>query len=193
VRIEKLRAEYDLSVRWIAFPLHPETPPEGRLLEDLFRARRADMEETMARLKRVARELGLPLGERKRTYNSRLAQELGKWAESKGRGDLFHDAVFRAYFVEGRNIGDPEELVDLAAKAGLSSEEAGKVLRARTFRETVDADWERSRAMDISAVPTFVAGGEQLVGAQHYEVLAGFVERLGARKRKGTEPRPLSA
>jgi predicted DsbA family dithiol-disulfide isomerase len=195
VRTEKLRVEYELSVRWIAFPLHPETPPEGRLLEDLFRARRADIEETMARLKRVARELGLPLGERKRTYNSRFAQELGKWAETEGLGDPFHDAIFRAYFVEGRNIGDPEELADLADKAGLPREEAAAVLRTRRFREAVDADWERSRELDISAVPTFVAGGEQLVGAQPYETLSAFVEHLGARRRKGTEPhpRPLSA
>ena len=43
----------------------------------------------MARLKQVAEELGLTLGKRKKTYNSRLAQELAKWAESKGRGDLW--------------------------------------------------------------------------------------------------------
>ena len=58
----------------------------------------------LARLRQVARELDLPFGERKMTFNSRLAQELGKWAEDQGRGDAFHHAVFLAYFQRGENI-----------------------------------------------------------------------------------------
>ena len=57
------------------------------------------MSQAITRLKRAAEELGLPLGERKKTYNSRRAQELGKWAETAGKGDEFHDAVFCAYFM----------------------------------------------------------------------------------------------
>jgi predicted DsbA family dithiol-disulfide isomerase len=49
-----------------------------------------DIEGVKLRLKQVADELGLPLGDRKMTFNSRLAQELAKWAESKGKGDEFH-------------------------------------------------------------------------------------------------------
>jgi len=56
----------------------------------------------MARLRRVADELGLPWRERDRTYNSRLAQEMSKWAEDKGSGEEFHMSVFRAYFAEGK-------------------------------------------------------------------------------------------
>ncbi len=81
----------------------------------------------MARLKRVTRELGLPFGERTKTYNSRLAQELGKWAESKGMGDPFHAAVFRAYFVDGKNIGDPEALLDWPRPSGFPAAAAGVV------------------------------------------------------------------
>jgi predicted DsbA family dithiol-disulfide isomerase len=64
------------------------------------------------------------LGRRKKTYNSRLAQELAKWAESKGKGDSFNEAIFRAYFVDGINIGKVDELVDLAKSIGLPEEEA---------------------------------------------------------------------
>ena len=56
----------------------------------------------------------LPFGKREKTYNTRLAQELGKWAGQKGKGTLFHDAMFRAFFVEGMNIGkkiSPDGLV----------------------------------------------------------------------------------
>jgi len=56
------------------------------------------------RLRFQAMELGLPFGERTITCNSRLAQELGLWAESKGKGKQFHNAAFRAYFAEGHNL-----------------------------------------------------------------------------------------
>ncbi len=134
-------------------------------------------------MKRVAEELGLPLGERTRTYNSRLAQELAKWAEAKGKGDEFHDAVFRAYFVDGRNIAQIDVLAGLAQEAGLSADEARIIVRERSFREAVDADWMRSHQMGITAVPTFVMGREAVVGAQPYEVLEQFLIQNKVKRR----------
>ena len=139
-------------------------------------------------MKRVAEELGLPLGERTRTYNSRLAQELAKWAESQGKGDEFHDAVFRAYFVDGRNIAQIDVLAGLAQEAGLSADEARIIVRERSFREAVDADWMRSHQMGITAVPTFVMGREAVVGAQPYEVLEQFLVQNKIKRRSGVRP-----
>jgi len=138
-------------------------------------------------LKRVAGELGLPFAERKRTYNSRLAQELAKWAESKERGDSFHETLFRAYFAEGKNIGKVEELAALAKSIGLPEKEARSVLELRTFKEGVDADWSRSRALGITAVPTFLADQQAVVGFQSYEALEKFLKVSGAKKRKSPE------
>ena len=142
-----------------------------------------DIGKMMLRLKKVADELGLPLGERKKTYNSRLAQELAKWAESKGRGDEFHDAVFRAYFVDGKNIGKREELVALATSMGLPAEEARTILQSRTFQDAVDSDWAKSHEMGITAVPTFVIDKQTVVGAQPYEILEQFLKANGVKKR----------
>jgi len=139
----------------------------------------------VSRLKQVADQLGLPLAERQKTYNSRLSQELAKWAESKGKGDSCHEAIFRAYFVQGKNIGNVEELVILAKSIGLPEREARSVLESRTFKEAVDADWSRSRALGITAVPTFVADRQAVVGFQSYEALEQFVKACGAKKRKG--------
>jgi len=138
----------------------------------------------MSRLKKVAEELGLPLGKRKKTYNSRLAQELAKWAESKGRGDPFNEAVFRAYFVDGKNIGKVDVLVALAKSIGLPEEEARSVLESRTFKEAVDSDWSRSHALGITAVPTFFIDGRVVVGFQAYEALEEFARACGAEMRK---------
>ena len=184
MRTDQLRKHYNIEVRWKAFPLHPDTPEEGLTLEELYAGRGVDIHKVLMRLKQVADELGLPLGERKRTYNSRLAQELAKWAESKGKGGPFDEAVFRAYFVDGKNIGKAEELVTIAKAIGLPEKEAKSVLESRTFRESVDADWERSRALGITGVPTFVIDQRGVVGFQHYEALEEFVRDCGAKKRK---------
>ena len=141
----------------------------------------------MARLRHVAHEEGLPLGDRKKTYNSRLAQELAKWAEAAGKGDAYHDVIFRTYFVDGKNIGRISVLVDLVRSLRLSGQEAQKVLETRAFKEEVDLDWARSRRLGITAVPTFVCDGRAVVGAQPYEVLEALVGSCNARKREANE------
>ena len=186
MRIDQLRKHYDISVRWKAFPLHPDTPEEGLTLGELYAGRGVDIHQVLTRLKQVADELGLPLGERKRTYNSRLAQELAKWAESKGKGDPFDEAVFRAYFVDGKNIGKVDVLAALAKSIGLPEEEARSVLESRTFKEAVDSDWSRSHNLGVTAVPTFFIDDRVVVGFPAYELLEEFVEACGAEKRKST-------
>lgn len=183
MRIDRLRKNFEIAVQWTAFPLHPETPQEGRPLEVLFGASRQEVSAKMARLKHVADELGLPLGERTHTYNTRLAQELAKWAEAQGRGDEFHEAVFRAYFVHGRNIALIEELTSLATSVGLPGDEAEDILCSRTYRDAVDADWLRSRRLGITAVPTFIIGQQAVVGAQAYNVLERFLRANHVEER----------
>ena len=177
-----MQREYKINIHWIAFPLHPETPEEGQSIEQLY-AGRLDLDQVRARLKQAAQDAGLPLSERKMTYNSRLAQELGKWAESKGKGAEFHHRIFKAYFVDGLNIGKIAELSSLAGEIGLDEEEAREVLQKRVFKEAVDSDWIRSYRKGIQAVPTFLLGERFLVGAQPYERLASFLEAGGVKKR----------
>ncbi len=178
-----MQKNFEVEIQWKAFPLHPETPEEGLTLEELFADRDIDIPQVMARLKKAAKELGLPLGERKKTYNSRLAQELGKWAETRGRGDEFHDAAFRAYFVDGKNIAKSDTLIALAGAVGLPEKEAGEILQRRAFREAVDSDWTLCKRLGISAVPTFVLDHQSLVGAQPYEALEQLLLANGVKRK----------
>ncbi len=173
-----------MTVRWRAFPLHPETPEEGRLLEELFRTTPEKIAEMMARLRLTAEELHLPFGARNKTYNSRLAQELGLWAEDQGRGEQFHLAAFHAYFAEGLNLAKTPVLLRLARQAGLPEKEAEQILTNRTYREKVDRDWAESRFKSINAVPTFVMGQHKLVGAQSYQAITELVAYYGVTARK---------
>jgi predicted DsbA family dithiol-disulfide isomerase len=166
-----------VKIEWVHFPLHPETPAEGRALADLFAGRNLDLRAMHAQMKARMTAEGLPYGERTMTYNSRLAQELGKWADTQPGGEAIHDALFRAYFVEARDISRPEVLLEIAERVGLSPEGAREVLERRTFKGAVDADWAISRQYGITGVPTFVAGRFGVVGAQPYEALEELVRK----------------
>ena len=174
-----------MKVEWVHFPLHPETPAEGRSLAELFAGRNVDRKAMHAQMKARMDAEGLPYGERTMTYNSRLAQELGKWADTQPGGEALHDALFRAYFVEARNISDPAVLLDIAQQVGLSVDGAREVLEKRTFKDAIDADWKLSHQFGITGVPTFVVGRYGVVGAQPYEALEQLVRKAGTEEKKG--------
>jgi len=127
---------------------------------------------------------GLPYSARSHTYNSRLAQEIGTWAEIQAGGNAIHDKFFEAYFVDCRNIGDVEVIIDVVKSAGLDEQQARAVLAERRFKDAVDADWEKSRGYGVTGVPTFFSNGQGLVGAQPYEVLQQFMAEAGAQRRR---------
>ena len=145
------------------------------LLEDLFNKSSTEIDQLVEHLRTTAIDLGLPFGPRTKTYNSRRAQELGLWAEDQGRGDEFHMQAFKTYFVEGRNLAKQDVLIDLAERVGLSGTTASKILSERSYSDRVDNDWNDSRFMGITAVPTFVMGRHKLVGAQSYEQIEELV------------------
>jgi predicted DsbA family dithiol-disulfide isomerase len=175
-RVKKLKQNYDITVQLVHFPLHPDTPAEGRARED-FKSRNTRMQGLME-------AEGLPYSARSHTYNSRLAQEIGTWAEIQAGGNAIHDKFFEAYFVDCRNIGDVEVIIDVVKSAGLDEQQARAVLAERRFKDAVDADWEKSRGYGVTGVPTFFSNGQGLVGAQPYEVLQQFMAEAGAQRRR---------
>jgi predicted DsbA family dithiol-disulfide isomerase len=185
VRVERLRTAFEIDIQFVQFPLHPETPAEGLTLQELFAGRQIDLQAAQERMARLMAEEGLDYGPRSMTFNSRLAQELAKWAEAQPGGEAIHDALFRAYFVRGENLAVIENLVAIAETVGLNGGDARAVLDSRRFKGAVDADWQHCRELGVTGVPTFVIGTQGLMGAQPYEVLAEFVTTIGAKARHG--------
>jgi predicted DsbA family dithiol-disulfide isomerase len=166
----------------VQFPLHPDTPSGGIALAELFVGRGLDLNAMHSHMKSLMDAEGLPYARRERTYNSRLAQELGKWGELAGQPAI-HAALYRAYFVDGTDIGSVDALVGVAERVGLPADEARRILHERAFRAAVDRDWAHARALGVTGVPTFVAGGRAVVGAQPYEALEQLVQLAGAKRR----------
>ncbi len=168
MRTDKLREEFDLEIRWSVFPLHPETPDEGQALAELF-AGQYDIEAMMQRCADVAGELDLPFGNRTHTYNSRRAQELGKWAEEEGAGEAFHTAVYHAYYVDGCNIAIPKMLAEIAASVGLNPDAALAAIDKQSYATHVDDDWRRAKGLGVTSIPTAIYQQQALIGFQSYE------------------------
>ena len=171
-----MKKEYGLTLHWTHFPLHPDTPDSGLSLEDLFQGRGYDIKAMKQRMSALMTEENLAYGNRSHTYNSRLAQELAKWGESFPEGEALNLKLFEAYFAEGRNLAEPEVLLDVAEVAGLPLETAEEVIRQRSFRDAVDTDWKRAHELGVTGVPTFVSGNRGLVGAQPYEALVQLIQ-----------------
>lgn len=136
-----------------------------------------NIEKMIGSMKQTARDLGLAFGEVVNIYNTRLAQELGCWAESKNKEEAFHQAAFAEYFVKGENLADRTVLEDLAVSIGLDVEETRDVLDQRKFKNVVDADWQLAVDSNITAVPTFIINHERMVGAQSYDTLKRLMDR----------------
>ncbi len=153
------------------------------MLKDLFAGRGLDLDAMHTSMKARMDAEGLPYNRRTHTYNTRLAQELAKWADSQPGFEPIHEALYKAYFVEARNIGDVDVLIDIARSVGLDADEAREVLTNRTFKALIDADWQKARLYGITGVPSFVAGKYKVVGAQPYDVLAEQLRAAGAQPR----------
>jgi len=182
VRIEKLKHNYNVEIKLVHFPLHPDTPSEGREMATFYKERGLDPEKMYNDMKLRMDAEGLEYGKRTHTYNSRLAQELGKWSETVEDGERLDQILYEAYFIDKKNIGNLEVLVDLVSQIGLPTSEARSALENRTFEEAIDADWAKSREYGVSGVPTYVAGGYGVVGAQPYEALENLMQEIGAEK-----------
>lgn len=197
-----------MKIKWVHFPLHPNTPPQGRSIADMFRGRGVDLDAMHSRMSDEMAAEGLPYGKRTHTYNSRLAQELGTWGDKYGDsllketsadpsananatqetpGDRLHSALYRAYFVDGRDISNIDELVAIAESVGLPADKARSVLETREFSKAVDADWAKSQNYEVTGVPTFVAQGMGVPGAQPYEVLSRLVEKATEVRNKNLQ------
>ena len=189
-RVKQLMDTYDVTIKLVHFPLHPETPAEGRTLQDMFGTGPEEIAQKNARMQGLMKAEGLPFNDRSHTYNSRLAQEVGTWAATQPGGEAIHDKFFEAYFVDRRNIGDVDVILDIVKAAGLNVDEARKVIEERTFKDAVDADWAKSHQYGVTGVPTFVVAGPDgqlhgLVGAQPYEGLEQLAQAAGAQKKGG--------
>ena len=172
--VDKLKQEFDLHAEWLAFEIHPETPAEGMPLIKMFP--RADVESMTRRLNSMGAPFGLTFQKIVNISNSRMSLEAGEFAKAQGRFEQFHQAVFQAYFSQGRDIGKIEVLKQIGREAGLDGDALDRALEAGIYRQTRENTKEEAARLGITAAPTFIFNEkERIVGAQSIDA---FRERL---------------
>lgn len=123
--------------------------------------------------------LDIPWNKIPRTPNTLDAHRVVHWAGLEGLQTRVVDRLFRAYFLESRDIGDHETLVELAGAAGLDAEMVRRLLATDADRDDLAARDADARAKGVSGVPTFVLANRQMVsGAQPPEMWTHIVDEL---------------
>jgi predicted DsbA family dithiol-disulfide isomerase len=166
------------------FLLDPSIPPEGADLRARLRAKYgADPDKMFANVEAAARSAGIPLDFAKvrRTPPTIPAHTLLRHAIAKGTQRSLADAFFRAYFLEGKDLGDTDVLSSIAAEHGFDREEARALATDRSELAATRAEAEEMRSRGISGVPFFVFGGAVGVsGAQTPDVLRAAMAKAMA-------------
>jgi predicted DsbA family dithiol-disulfide isomerase len=186
-RLEQVLAEtpdVDATVTFHPFLLDPATPLEGRdLRESLKRKFGGDPEQMFGRVEAMAKEAGVPLDFAKvRRYASTVrAHTLVRHAAEKGTQQALAGALFEAYFLEGRDIGDVDTLVALAEPHGFTAEETRRLVTDDAELDATRAEAKDASGQGISGVPFFVFGGKvALSGAQPKEMFQQAIARATA-------------
>lgn len=162
----------DIAVRWHPFQLNPELPPQGLSRAAYLDAKfggSARASEIYARVKRVGSEVGIAFDFDRIALqpNTLDAHRLIAWAQQRGDAGRLVERLFRAYFIEGRFVGDRDELVRNAADAGYSSEEVRALLATDACNDVVASEEREARDAGIDGVPFFIFNGKTAVAGAH--------------------------
>jgi len=161
----------EVVVRWHPFELNPDLPTEGIPRRDYLRAKFGSdsTAEVYARVRAVGESVGIDFEFERiaRQPNTRDAHRLVAWAQERGYGEAIVEALFRAYFVDGRSLADREELSAIAESAGVERFAARALLESEGLREEVESEYREAQAAGIGAVPFFIFNGRTAVSGAH--------------------------
>lgn len=176
--------DHPFLIEWHPFQLNPEMPPEGVDKHDYLLARfgsQAQLDMIHQRFRDVAKQNGVKMDPDtpKRIPNTQDAHRLIHWAGLEGRQSFVVSALMRAYWVEGRDIGNQGVLADIAAGCGMDRAVTVRLLASDADRDTVAAREAHARERGISAVPTFLIANEYVVsGAQPPEMWGKAISEM---------------
>jgi predicted DsbA family dithiol-disulfide isomerase len=179
--------DHPFIIEWHPFQLNPDMPPEGMDRRDYLEAKfggKANAAKVYGRIEDAARAAGLNIdfSLMQRTPNTINAHRLIHWAGLEGLQTPVVTGLFKAYFEEGRDIGDTEVLVAIATGAGLDGAMVRTLLAGEADSEDIRARDAHARNRGVSGVPTFILASQHvLTGAQPPEVWGQVIDQIAAQ------------
>jgi predicted DsbA family dithiol-disulfide isomerase len=187
-RLEKAVAaragRHEVRVRWHPFELNPQMPKDGMDRRAYRTAKFGSWERSQALDAQVATAgaqegLAFAFDKMRRTPNTLEAHRLIRLAGREGVQDAVVEALFKAYFTEGRDISDRQTLLDVVAAAGLDRGSAAAELDADESLAAIRAEEEQAHRLGVQGVPFFIVNGEVgLSGAQEPRVFLEAFEQV---------------
>lgn len=172
-----------VAVRWHPFQLDPTIPPGGMDRREYMERKFGTggrLAEIHQRLEAIGSDVGIDFafGAISRSPNTRDAHRLMRWGAIEGVQNALAEGLFRAYFEQGRDIGDKAVLADCAADAGLDRDTAMALLDGDDLSQDIDVELAAVQRAGIQGVPFFIIAGRYAVsGAEAPEVLANIMDK----------------
>ncbi|SOB98187.1 predicted DsbA family dithiol-disulfide isomerase [Rhodobacter sp. JA431] len=184
-RALETRPNHPFAIEWHPFQINPSLPPEGmdRGAWLIARFGPAEAKRVDVPIIEAAQATGVAMNlpAITRMPNTRDAQRLLHWAGIEGRQSPVMAALMRAYWREGRDIGAPEVLADIATQAGLDGSLIARLLDSEADADTVASREAHARERGITAVPSFIIANQHVVtGAQSTEFWQNVIDEISA-------------
>lgn len=175
-----MKNEFPIDEEWLPFEIHPDTPPKGVLWADYFPG--MNPTKFFGQLDERGKELGVRFGAQPLMSNSRMALMGGEFAKEHGRHDQYHEAIFRTFFTECRDIGRRDVVLGAARSAGLDADQLREALEGSVYIPRLAATTQEARVKGITGAPTFVVNGQaRVVGAVPLEELRAVLRKAQDR------------
>jgi len=192
--LEQFGRSGDAAVRWRAFQLNPGMPPEG-MARNAYLALKFGGDERASQIYEAVGQAGIEVGipfafdKIERTPNTMQAHRLIRHAARVGRdGDLV-EALFRGYFLDGRDLSDDSVLVDIASECGMVADDIRRYLAGRDDDQEIRAEHDFAVSLNITGVPCFIVEGRYaVVGAQEPDAFGPVFDLVDEEARVAAGP-----
>jgi predicted DsbA family dithiol-disulfide isomerase len=176
--LDKLSAAQEIEVTWKSFELRPLNAPSMAPAQE--KAYQERIAAAWPQTQKTAREaFGVEMISHRWGIKTRLAHEGAKFAEARGAGEAYHEAMFKAHFIEDLDIGDLQTLADIAAELGLDRAEFVQALEMGAYVAEVEQDVAQARAYNLSGVPASIIENKYLIsGGQPLESLQDIIRQI---------------
>ncbi|HJU23268.1 MAG TPA: DsbA family oxidoreductase [Casimicrobiaceae bacterium] len=162
----------EASVRWHPFELNPDLPAEGIPRTEYLERKWGSValaEENYVRVRNAGEIVGISfrLDRIERQPNTFDAHRVIAWAQGQGDANALVERLFAAYFIEGRRVGERDELARLAAECGLPQDAAQEMLASDALKNDVANEAREALDVGVRGVPFFIFNGRMALSGAH--------------------------
>ena len=180
--VRRLKPEFNFDLEWRGFQIHPDWPAEGLAADHARGAGDSDSRRALwERISAMAEAVGFSMRPPPVLTNSRAALAATEFARESGRDEALEERIYRAYFSEGLNIGDPAVVTRLGSEAGLDSGEVSDAIKSPKYELRLKNNALAANQRGVNGVPTFFIGEYPLVGAQSPDAMRSILKRATER------------